>query len=246
MRFDMSFASPWMLGVAATIVISVIALLMFRQRRRRRRALERIADELGFTFIPDGDGTLAARLARSPLFPKQGVTAGGRLRTTTYEPGDLLRGKVTNLIIEVFEFSSCIRTHKIGGDNRSISWHSAVLFQFSGPPLPAFEVEPKTWFHLHKFLGTPTGSHSIAFDLRPSFSSKYTLRGDDETSILRIFNDDVINYFEAEPRWITMGGQNHLLFHAPGRVIPPELIRSTVENGIRLLTLLGRLEPGEV
>lgn len=242
----MSFASEWVLGFVAAIVISVIALMMFRQRRRRRRALERVATELGFTFIPDGDGALAARLAMSPLFSKQGVTAGGRLWTATYEPGDLLRGKVTNLIIEVFEFSSRLRTHKINGDGRSFSWQSAVLFQFHGLPLPTFEVAPKTWFHLHKFFGNPISSHSIAFDLRPSFSSKYTLRGDDETSILRIFNDDVLNYFEAEPRWITIGGQNHLLFHAPGRAIPPELIRSTVENGIRLLTLLGRLAPGEV
>lgn len=252
----MSTVSPWMLVAVALTFMGVVAALMFRQGSLRRTALARVAGELGFAFFPEADFALASRLAKSPLFPTQREDGLGNPRTITYRPTNLLRGQTGNLIIEIFEFSCCVRTDRGKGPGSSTSWGSVVLFEFKGTPLPSFDVEPKIWLsgalgngvdpRSCWVLGGCLNPHCITFDQRPSFSSAYALRGDDENSIRDLFNVDVLEYFESESRCITKGAGVHLILHPLERSIPPELIRSHVENGIRLLTLFRRLAPGDV
>jgi hypothetical protein len=76
-------------------------------------------------------------------------------------------------------------------------------------------------------VGKVFGYNDINFDSNPTFSKRYSLKGDDEARIRQLFNMHVQNFFDRQPSVISIEGSGDILiiFRDNKRVKPAEMNR---------------------
>ena len=75
------------------------------------------------------------------------------------------------------------------------------------------------------------------FESHPRFSKKYLLKGDNETSVRQLFNDNLIKYIESKEKISLEGGGNQLVFYRPGKRVKPEDIENFMDEGFHFLKM---------
>jgi len=198
----------------------VVAVLAVRAERKRTVALRRAADEMGFEFTPDpGEGVLS----RYPGFHL--FTQGRRP-----DVRNLLRGRAGGLEVSIFDYS-----YVTGSGKSRHTWRQTVLaFEFDDADLPGFSLRPEMWFHK---IGQWLGYKDIDFDTHSGFSRKYVLRSGEEEAVRSLFNDHVLDYYEANPNVCTEGCGGRLVYYRALKRIDPSEVRSFLEEGFRVLAL---------
>jgi hypothetical protein len=81
----------------------------------------------------------------------------------------------------------------------NVLWGSlmaAIAMEAATLQPPRFSVWPESW--PEKIEGK-LGFQDIDFDQHPEFSSKFVLRGDDETAVRRFFTTKILDMFAAQP-----------------------------------------------
>jgi hypothetical protein len=207
--------------VAIGLLLVGFIALAFRLEQKRREGLARVAEALGFEFLPEGDAALLADLQRFNLLA-QGH--GKRL-------DNLLRGVANGLEVCVFDYHYTLRA---GKQQQTVS-QTVVCFRLARAGLPSFSLRPGNCFHK---LGQWFGYQDINFESHPNFSGKYLLRGADEAAIREVFTDDVLGWYEAAgSNLCTEGNGDLLLFHRQGGLIDPKDVRGLLEDGFVVLGL---------
>jgi hypothetical protein len=198
----------------------VLAVLAIRAERKRTEAFRRAADEMGFEFTPDpGEGVLRR-------YPGFHLFSQGRRPDVR----NLLRGRAGGLEVSIFDYS-----YVTGSGKSRHTWRQTVLaFEFDDADLPGFSLRPEMWFHK---IGQWLGYKDIDFDTHPGFSRKYVLRSAEEEAVRGIFNDHVLEYYEANPNVCTEGCGGRLVYYRALKRIDPSEVRSFLEEGFRVLAL---------
>ncbi|MDD4858107.1 MAG: hypothetical protein PHD74_08385 [Candidatus Krumholzibacteria bacterium] len=212
-----------LLVIAAAALSAGIAYYARRKRSKRRAALEALAVEMRWSFSPDGDDTLASMMAGFRLF------AHGHTKRFT----NLMRGRGEASNMALFDYA-----YTIGGGKEKHTFRQTVLsLNVGGRPLPRFCLRPEhVWDKVEAFFG----HKDINFDMHPEFSKKYSLRGDDEYQIQKLFTGGLIQFVEGAPGISMEGEGSTLILYRNRKLAKSEDVRAFIEMGTRLAALLPR------
>ena len=178
--------------------------------KKRTEAMRAIAESLEMEFVAEKCDPNTLGLDGIDLFEK------GRSR------------KVLNLIKGTFEDTNAFifDYHYVTGGGKNSSHHSQTVIAYEicskdGFQLPQFTCKPERFFH--KFADM-FGFEDIDFEQYPEFSKAYRLKGENEDSVRKIFNETVIRQLEAEieQRWNVDGSGELLVIHKNDTIIKPE------------------------
>src|SRR5579883_2313951 len=199
------------------LFLAALSAFSYVLRKRRSYRMRKAAAELGLAFARVGDAETKQELACCQLLS---CKFDGDVRNLMYGTSD-------GLVVKVFdnEFGS-----ERGGE-RAVQ--TVVAFRSPELALPAFTVRPKRLFHR---LAALFGYQDILFANRPTFTSRYLLRGKDEKAVRRLFDDAVVSLFERGGNTFSAEGDGawFILFR-PGEGVKPEYVRYFLQEGFEVL-----------
>jgi hypothetical protein len=215
----MGFLFPAGILIGALALAGWIAYAAHVAEKKRAEELQRLADELAFEYLPQGDPSLFQSLGKFQLFSQ------GRSKRLW----NLLRGTTNDLEVAIFDYR-----YVTGSGKHSHTWnHTVISFRFTGQPLPHFSLRPENFADK---IGGWFGYQDIDFETHPAFSKQYLLRGASEAAIRALFTGDVLNYFEQKPGLTTEASENTLLFYRHSALLKPQEVRSFMEQGFGVLS----------
>ena len=178
--------------------------------KKRTEAMRAIAESLEMEFVAEKCDPNTLGLDGIDLFEK------GRSRQIL----NLIKGTFEDTNAFIFDY------HYVTGGGKNSSHHSQTVIAYEicskdGFQLPQFTCKPERFFH--KFADM-FGFEDIDFEQYPEFSKAYRLKGENEDSVRKIFNETVIRQLEAEieQRWNVDGSGELLVIHKNDRIIKPE------------------------
>ena len=178
--------------------------------KKRTEAMRAIAESLEMEFVAEKCDPNTLGLDGIDLFEK------GRSRQVL----NLIKGTFEDTNAFIFDY------HYVTGGGKNSSHHSQTVIAYEicsedGFQLPQLTCKPERFFH--KFADM-FGFEDIDFEQYPEFSKAYRLKGENEDSVRKIFNETVIRQLEAEieQRWNVDGSGELLVIHKNDRIIKPE------------------------
>lgn len=173
---------PWAIfgGVALLVIAGIVAAVI--SERKRVQALQRLAEELGLAWYPQGQAATESVL-RSFSFYDQG--RGHQLY-------NLIHGQTDEAEIALFDFKFTT------GSGKQQQTHQRTVALVRSPQLnlPRFSLQPEHFFHR---VGKWFGMQDINFEEYPKFSKKYMLQGADEAAIRAVFTPALVAHLEEMP-----------------------------------------------
>ncbi len=198
-----------------------IAVLSRHFDRKRREAMRAVAERMNLSFSAEDDESLRQRLSHFQLFSQ------GRSKKIR----NVMRGRVADLDMAVFDYQ-----YRTGGGNNSRTWRQTVLrFEVASMNLPAFSLRPEHLFHK---LGQVFGYRDVDFTSHPTFSSKYLLRGSDESEIRRAFSDQLLTHLEGQRGLSTEAAGGDLIYYRANRRVGPDNLGEFIKEGVQILAML--------
>ena len=204
------------LGVGLAFFIEYLDQLSKRSKEKRTMQLASIAHKLNLPFFPEGDDSLLERLNHFHLL-SQGHSD---------EIWNMLHGETNNVELAVFDYQYTTGS----GEHSYIDNQSVIYFRSPKLNLPQFAVRPEGIFHN---IGSVLGQKDIDFVSHPDFSKKYLLRGDDESVIRALFNNELLNYFESQQKISVEGGGDQLIFYRAAKLIKHEEVEQFMDEGFQ-------------
>lgn len=193
-----------LLGGAA---LGAVIVGFARAERKRTEALAQAAATLGLVFEPRGDLDLLRAIADLPLFNR------GHSRRAKNVMSGHAAGQPDG---RIFDY-----TYTTGGGKNAHTWRQTVALIPAGHQLADFVLAPENFFHR---IGELFGYQDVDFEENREFSSRYLLRGRDETAIRAAFNADILAFFAGEPGWTIEARSGHLgIYRAAKRARPEDL-----------------------
>ena len=108
----------------------------------------------------------------------------------------------------------------------------------------------KETIHLSSFLGSENFLHKIAdvfgfkdidFKNYPLFSKNYLLKGTNEQAIRKLFDSQIINFFEQKRiHSVIESGMNKIVYYKLGKRVKPDQLNSFIEEVRRIVELFDR------
>jgi carbonic anhydrase len=190
--------------VALIIGIFIVAAIIGNKRERERtEQVKRVASLMGWEFSEAAPMNWIPNLEQFALFSQ------GHSKTVK----NVMYGQLEGLKVAVFDYQYVVGS----GKNRSTYNQSVVYFEPRNLNAPFFSLRPEHTFH--KIIAA-FGYQDIDFGNRPTFSSKYLLRGADEPAVRSLFNDALLGFYEMNQGSSADGGGNQLFIfrqnHRPG------------------------------
>lgn len=209
--------------IAAAAGLGGMAYWSYQAGKNRREALQQLANEMRWTFSPQGDEGLLSALGGFSLLSR------GHSRRMS----NVLRGSAKDVPAAVFDYQYSTGS----GKSRHTSHFTAACIGVSGPPLPRFTLRPEQFFDK---VGDLVGFKDIDFESFPEFSKRYLLRGENEQEVRRLFGTRAIGFIEKEAGLCMEGERDQLLVYRARRRLRVEEIRPLLDLGLRILALLNR------
>ncbi|MGH9863516.1 MAG: hypothetical protein ACRD35_08845 [Candidatus Acidiferrales bacterium] len=190
------------------VIISVafLVLVWYRQKWRRDR-LERMAQEMGFSFDRKGETLSALGCQGLPLLERAAVLSNA------------LRGHYNGVETVLLDCQTGHAKHAI---------HQTVVCFRLARELPAFELRPESVFD--KIGAATLGYQDIDFEASPGFSKSYLLRGAHEEPVRALFNAAVLQFFEQQRAWWVEALGDWLGVYRRGRLVSPGQIKTFLEE----------------
>ena len=196
----------------------IVATIVSRKREQERtRMLAGTATMFSWQFSEVAGLSWIPNLETFPLF-SQGHSK--EIRNAMY--GDLEGVKTA-----VFDYQY-VTGH---GKHRQTHNQSVVYFEPRDFNLPQFSLRPEGV--MHKLISA-FGYQDIDFGQRPTFSSRYLLRGPDEPAIRTLFSDALLGFYEMNEGSSTDGGGNQLFIFRQNYRLPPQEIQAYVNWALQL------------
>lgn len=212
-------------SIIVALVAFAIVLKIFASRKEKERtlALQQVAGSLGWSFAAEAPWNMIAGLERFVLFNQ------GHAR----EIRNFMYGEAKGVKAAIFDY-----IYVTGSGKSQHVYHQSVVYLEPGNMnVPGFSLRPEGF--LHKMLSA-LGYQDIDFGQRPGFSEQYILRGQDEMTIRRTFDDRVLGFFENYPGTCVDALGNQLFIYRAGCRGQPEDVESHVGLGLQLTSLLSR------
>ncbi|MFL2911325.1 MAG: hypothetical protein ACJZ70_12385 [Limisphaerales bacterium] len=197
--------------VIMIIVLGFLAFYFFWwPDLKRTRSLKSKAKELNFPFYTKGDDSLLDKLKYFYLFS---ISNRHKIKNMLHQGND-------ELDIAFFDYSFVIGGGFNDGKPGTGATYatSAVYFCSTKLDLPQFALEPEKKHQIEDL-------QDIDFIDYPKFSDKYLLRGNPEESIRKLFNKELIKFFESisELELSVEGGGDQIIIYNQKRIDPKEL-----------------------
>ncbi len=202
------------------LIIGVALYIGYLMEKKRTEALGKAAEELGFDFLPKGDGRFLSELGGFHLFSQ------GHSRYLY----NLMRGEANGMEVSIFDYR-----YTIGAGKHQHTYNQTVVcFVVPDADLPQFSLRPENIWHK---IGQLFGYQDINFDSHPVFSRNYLLRGADEAGIRDLFTDDVLEFYEKRTGLSTEGTDDLLLFYRHAKRVEPNNVHGFLEDGFKVMAL---------
>ena len=209
-----------MQNVLFIIVLGLLAFYFFWYPQLKRSGnLKKIANNLNIPFYPKGDDSLYDHLEYFYLFS---LNSKSRITNMLHQ-----EDKETELAFFDFTFEV-----GAGGGVSYATEHKQSVVYFCSPKLdlPQFVLRPEKIYHQSVDL------HDIDFSSHTKFSDDYLLQGNPEKSVRKLFNNQLLNFFESKPGLCVEGGANQMLFYRLNERISPNKLSEFLEEGMQVLS----------
>lgn len=192
-------------GIALLIVGAIV--WSYIAENKRREALQLAAEELGLTYLKDGDPRLMGVAERFT------VCSTGRSRKMY----NLIQGETDELTIAIFDF----RYTTGGGKNSTTHVQTIVMLRSNKLENPPFTMRPEGFFDR---IGGMLGFDDIDFESHPKFSDSFVLKSPDEEATREFFNASLLEFFEGRLGISVEANSGAMIFYRPRvRSKPAEL-----------------------
>jgi hypothetical protein len=213
-----------MITLIILVGIAVVFFALYFVGKARNRqlttALKRLAETLNFTFSEKGDLATQDAMSKFHLFSE------GHSRRIS----NVLTGRFNDVSATVMNYR-----YSTGGGRSSHIWEQTVLALESDKLLlPRFDLRPE---NLIDKIGAVFGKKDINFENAPVFSKRYLLRGDDEESIRKLFNERIFDYYEQHPGVSTEGDGRMLIYYRSSKCVTPDKIQVFLQDGYDVFSL---------
>lgn len=211
-------------------VFALIAGLAAYSAHRRTKALQQLAESLGFQF----SDTVGLELIRN--FPRFQLLMAGRSQRIA----NLLSGSTESTQVMMFDWK-----YVTGSGKNSHTHHTTVIaIQSAELDLSPFLCRPETVFD---WLGLTFDGRDIDFEDRPLFSKKYHLHGNHESRVRKLFDVEVSEFFEKHEGAYAEGHGEWLIYYQADRAVSPVKLPDRFKEAFQLYVLLkGRSAASDV
>ncbi|MGI9069340.1 MAG: hypothetical protein ACR2HX_23430 [Pyrinomonadaceae bacterium] len=212
-------------GFFAVVITAVVLFAMHAKKleRERTQAFKSSATMLGWQFAEEAPLNYLPNLDNFALFSEG---HGKQIK-------NLLYGETNGVKAALFDYIYTVGS----GKHQHTHYQSVVYFEPRNLNIPFFSLRPEN--ALHKLIAV-FGYQDIDFGHRPTFSSKYLLRGTDEQGIRTTFGDPLLTFYEMSQGACTDGGGNQLFIFRPGYRTPPHEAQSFISWAESLQNLFPR------
>lgn len=213
---------PWIVFALVAVLLGggIIGGIVLHEKRRTA-ALAQLAESLGLEFSTKGDSLLQDELKDLPLF-----TSGHGKKLT-----NLMQGESRDVTLAVFDYQYTTDS----GEDSSTFRQTVACFRTLRMPLPPFSLRPEHFFHK---LGQIFGYQDIDFPSHPKFSKRYLLRGQDEESVRRVFEEPVLDHFEQQTGVCLESDGSRLIYYRSSKRIKPLELRGFLEEAFAIYGLV--------
>ena len=196
--------------VAASVAgIGLLIGLVLWAEKKRRDDMQRVAAELGLEFYPKGSEVLQSQLSGFKLF------GAGRSRKLT----GLIQGESDEVTLSIFDYQYTT------GSGKNSHTHRQTVASMQSTALSICEFSMRAENFLDK-LGNMVGFSDIDFKSHPNFSNWFVLKGASETEVRKLFEPNILTYFESK-RGISVEGQpGKIIIFRPGSRTKPKDIKN--------------------
>jgi hypothetical protein len=201
-------------GLAAVFFVIMHSV----QEQQRREQLERIALRIGMEYSAEADQGFWDRVAVFGLFSR-----GGRRKIYS-----VLQRQIHDIDVTLFDYQYTSRS----GKNHRTYFYTVALFETDRLSLPRFTLHPQYFYHQ---IANALGLGDIDFKEFPEFSESYRLKGNDEASIRRTFDEEALHYFTRHPGLHAEGYGRRLIHYRDKRRVDPAEIESFMQQGLDVL-----------
>jgi hypothetical protein len=198
----------WLIFIGIIVVVILGSYLLARQRQK---GLERVAQEMGFSFDAEGKDVGSEGFQNLPLLMKNTGLS------------NVMRGTVGSGEAVVLDCQI--------GSGKSTHTQTVACLRLTGKQLPGFEMRPENIFHK---IGSAFGYKDIDFQENEVFSKSYLLRGEDETAIRALFHPGRLTFFEQHKGWCVEGASEWLAIYKSGKTIGPSKMRGFMEEATQV------------
>lgn len=206
--------------IGSICVVGIYLLINHYFEKERTRKLHEVSKQMGLGFHPEGDPLLIDQLSEFHLF-SQGDAKKIK---------NMLHGRMQQTEVAIFGYQYTIGS----GKNSRTAKQTVVYVRDVSLDLPHFAMRPENVYHK---IGQVFGYQDIDFESHPAFSKHYLLRADDEAGTRRVFNGQVLSFFEQNKGDSVEGGDDQLIFYRPDKRIDPDQIGPFMEEGLRVFEL---------
>ena len=227
------------LGVLCVIFLGFTVAII--SGRRHARAMKQFSKTIGFSYMPhvEDDEAFLQQFSRLPLFA----------RGKNQDVWNIMKGHVQDFEVTIMEFRYSYNSSSTKSTGE-ISTQTVVILKSDTLNLPSFSLTPhKTSTELGKKIFSalmPTFSQfipqDIDFDSHPLFSEFYLLQGTrkNEDAVRKLFNHEVIRYYEIQKCLCTDGAGNTIMCYSLGEQLTPEDISSFLDQSIEVCEMFQR------
>lgn len=209
-------------GFVALIIgiVVVAAIVGHRREKERTEQMKGVANLLGWQFSETAPLNWIPNLEKFALF-NQGHSK--LIKNFVY-------GELEGIKTALFDYR-----YTVGhGKHQSTFNQSVVYFEPRNLSAPFFSLRPEGTFH--KILAA-FGYQDIDFGNRPTFSSKYLLRGPDEPAVRGLFNEALLGFYEMNQGSSADGGGNQLFIFRQNQRTPPHESQAFVNWALQIQRL---------
>ncbi|HEU4597230.1 MAG TPA: hypothetical protein VFS10_19015 [Pyrinomonadaceae bacterium] len=212
-----------------------------RAGRERADAMRRVAEGLGWEFaerLPVGalPGADRFQIFTGEAVPGAGEESPRPLRWDTRRVAEnVLRGEAGGAEVFVFDLLTRHIVRPAGAAGRGSNAETVVCARVPGAGLPRFALAPKGFW---PWLSRLAGGADVEVSSRPGLARLYSLRGDDEGAVRRLFEAPALaSFFEAREAFCVEGEGDRLVFYRHGASLPPERLRPFIDETLEAVKL---------
>lgn len=200
-------------------IVGIIGFGFFLSRyldKKRTEDFQKAANDLGLSFLPEGDELTRARLGNFELF-HQGRNQALR---------NLISGETDEVRISIFDF----RFTTGSGKQQRTNTYTVAAMESDQLKLPQFSLRPENIFD--KVSGL-LGFKDINFTQHPQFSNQFLLKGPDPEAIRAFFDPSLLDFFVSRGAILVEAQAGKLICHR-AKTQKPEQLTALLDEAYKI------------
>ena len=206
---------PLLVFALILVVAAITYFLSIKAAQARTRAMQDLAQQVGFSFSAEGPSQRRSYEIEMALFQQ-----GGSRKSK-----NIMVGRWNGLEVKVFDYSFVT-----GSGKSSHTWDQTIAAFTIKAGFPVFELRPEGIFDR---IADAFVHKDIDFDSHLAFSRRYLLRGAIEKAVREMFSPALLTYCEELPadlKWHVEGCDDTLIFYQSDKSVDPEEIRNFLDT----------------